>query len=44
MTAEEDKKNIEEARPSDFDEVYESIKDSPEAVEELNGIMEDGRI
>ena len=40
MTAEEDKKDI-EARPSDFDKVYNSIKDSPEAVEELNGIMED---
>ena len=33
--------NIPEVRPSDFDEVYESIKNSPEAVEELNSIMED---
>ena len=28
-----------ENRPSDFDAVYESIKNSPEAVSELNDIM-----
>ena len=27
--------------PGDFDEVYESIKDSPEAVKELEGIMKE---
>ena len=38
-----DNKNIKihEVRPSDFDEVYNSVKNSPEAVKELDGIMKD---